>query len=115
MILINSSSEVTHVVTEFDTYEQAMRHLNITSSHSEDLPDLLNISWFTESIKARKPVEILDRHRLPRDTHVNEVQHIKIPSLYEGLIYCLTFHIKFKQFCKYLLNYKGHIESRYSW
>ena len=74
MILINSSSEVTHVVTEFDTYEQAMRHLNITSSHSEDLPNLLNISWFTESIKARKPVEILDRHRLPRDTHVNEVQ-----------------------------------------
>ncbi|CAC5395032.1 POLM [Mytilus coruscus] len=61
------SSEVTHVVTEFETQEQAVRHIG-TEENNEESPEFLNISWFTESIKARKPVEILDRHRLLRNT-----------------------------------------------
>ena len=47
-----------------------MRHigLNTTEENNEQSPEFLKISWFTESIKARKPVEIQDHHRLLRNT-----------------------------------------------
>ncbi|CAG2205672.1 POLM [Mytilus edulis] len=69
-IVDDFSPEVTHIVTEFETQEQAVRHigLNTTEENNEESPEFLKISWFTQSIKARKPVEIQDHHRLLRNT-----------------------------------------------
>lgn len=65
------------MVSEFETREQAMKHLDIPEDEAENLPEFLNISWFTDSIKAKKPVDILNRHRIPSLGPVEEV-HVHI-------------------------------------
>uniref|UniRef100_K1PM26 DNA polymerase mu n=1 Tax=Magallana gigas TaxID=29159 RepID=K1PM26_MAGGI len=51
---------VTHIITEYETAAQAMKVLKVT-----ELPQhtrLLKVSWFTDSIKAREPVPVQDKH-----------------------------------------------------
>lgn len=51
---------VTHIITEYETAAQAMKVLKLT-----ELPQhtrLLKVSWFTDSIKAREPVPVQDKH-----------------------------------------------------
>ncbi|XP_071167975.1 DNA-directed DNA/RNA polymerase mu-like [Mytilus edulis] len=88
-IVDDFSPEVTHIVTEFETQEQAVRHIgfNTTEENNEESPEFLKISWFTQSIKARKPVEIQDHHRLLRNTqeevHVEENEGASEPRFPE--------------------------------
>lgn len=70
------SSEVTHVVTEFETREQAIRHLDIPDSIPEHLPEFLNTTWFSDSLRAKKLVDIQDSHRLSSFGSVEEVIHV---------------------------------------
>lgn len=51
---------VTHIITEYETAAQALKVLKVT-----ELPQhtrLLKVSWFTDSIKAREPVPVQDKH-----------------------------------------------------
>uniref|UniRef100_A0A8I4A4M3 BRCT domain-containing protein n=1 Tax=Callithrix jacchus TaxID=9483 RepID=A0A8I4A4M3_CALJA len=55
-VLDSCSSEVTHVVMEQTSAEEAISW--------QDPPALLDISWFTESLAAGQPVPVECRHRL---------------------------------------------------
>lgn len=51
---------VTHIITEYETAAKALKVLKVT-----ELPQhtrLLKVSWFTDSIKAREPVPVQDKH-----------------------------------------------------
>lgn len=62
------SSEVTHVVMEQTSAEEAshwQEHRAATASPQRcSRPALLDISWFTESMAAGQPVPVECRHRL---------------------------------------------------
>lgn len=57
------SESVTHVVSENNSGEEVRRWLD-SQKGSHRSVHLLDIGWFTESMRAGQPVDILDRHGL---------------------------------------------------
>uniref|UniRef100_A0A8C6VIW3 BRCT domain-containing protein n=1 Tax=Naja naja TaxID=35670 RepID=A0A8C6VIW3_NAJNA len=62
------SEKVTHVVSEGNSGDEVVEWLKKNgrppANAAGDGPALLDLSWFTESMGARRPVEIEPRHRL---------------------------------------------------
>lgn len=56
------SQSVTHVVSENNSSEEVRQWLD--SQAVQSCVHLLAVSWFTESMRAGQPVDILDRHKL---------------------------------------------------
>uniref|UniRef100_A0A8C6LPI0 DNA-directed DNA/RNA polymerase mu n=1 Tax=Nothobranchius furzeri TaxID=105023 RepID=A0A8C6LPI0_NOTFU len=57
------SESVTHIISESNTREEVTAWLDFQGGGQADVL-LLDISWYTDSIRAGHPVDILDRHRL---------------------------------------------------
>uniref|UniRef100_A0A8C7ZQE1 BRCT domain-containing protein n=1 Tax=Oryzias sinensis TaxID=183150 RepID=A0A8C7ZQE1_9TELE len=57
------SEKVTHVVCENVSGEDGRAWLR-SQGGGRPPPHLLDVSWFTESMRAGRPVEVLDRHQL---------------------------------------------------
>uniref|UniRef100_H2L5F7 DNA-directed DNA/RNA polymerase mu n=1 Tax=Oryzias latipes TaxID=8090 RepID=H2L5F7_ORYLA len=57
------SEKVTHVVCENVSGEDGRAWLR-SQGGSRPPPHLLDVSWFTDSMRAGRPVEVLDRHQL---------------------------------------------------
>ncbi|XP_013876433.1 DNA-directed DNA/RNA polymerase mu [Austrofundulus limnaeus] len=74
------SKKVTHVICENNSAEDVRRCLTSQGGVQEEV-HLLDISWFTESMRAGHPVQILDRHQL-QEQLVNkpEVVVFSVPS-----------------------------------
>lgn len=70
--LPSASSEVTHVVMEQTSAEEAVcwQASRAAPAPGAPRPVLLDISWFTESMAAGQPVPVDGRHRL----EVSEVE-----------------------------------------
>ncbi|XP_068562484.1 DNA-directed DNA/RNA polymerase mu [Cebidichthys violaceus] len=64
------SERVTHVICENNSGEEVRRWLQ---SQAGSPAHLLDVSWFTESMRAGRPVEILDRHKL-QEQQIKEVE-----------------------------------------
>ncbi|XP_031695673.1 DNA-directed DNA/RNA polymerase mu isoform X2 [Anarrhichthys ocellatus] len=65
------SERVTHVICENNSGEEVRRWLESqVGGRGRSPAHLLDVSWFTESMRAGRPVEILDRHKL----QINEVE-----------------------------------------
>uniref|UniRef100_A0A665V143 DNA-directed DNA/RNA polymerase mu n=1 Tax=Echeneis naucrates TaxID=173247 RepID=A0A665V143_ECHNA len=59
------SENVTHIISENNSGEDVMAWLDSRGRDKDrTLPHLLDVSWYTESIRAGRPVQILDRHKL---------------------------------------------------
>ena len=59
------SQSVTHVVSENNYGDEVRNWLGSQLTAQDQKPvHLLDISWYTESMRAGHPVEILQRHRL---------------------------------------------------
>ncbi|KAK9532187.1 hypothetical protein VZT92_009585 [Zoarces viviparus] len=68
------SERVTHVVCENNSGEEVRRWLESqVGGRGRSAAHLLDVSWFTESMRAGRPVEILDRHKL-QEQQMNEVE-----------------------------------------
>ncbi|KAM8828251.1 LOW QUALITY PROTEIN: DNA-directed DNA/RNA polymerase mu [Spinachia spinachia] len=70
------SKRVTHVICENNSSEEVWLRSEVggqTAAH------LLDVSWFTESMKAGRPVEVLDRHNL-QEQQTEEVEVFTTPS-----------------------------------
>ncbi|XP_006166068.1 DNA-directed DNA/RNA polymerase mu isoform X2 [Tupaia chinensis] len=63
-VLDTCSPEVTHVVMEQTSAEEAQRWQEARTASGPAPPVLLDISWFTESMAAGQPVSVERRHRL---------------------------------------------------
>ncbi|KAM9841051.1 DNA-directed DNA/RNA polymerase mu [Aulostomus maculatus] len=62
------SERVTHVVSENNSGEEVGAWLSSQDGgHRPTPPHLLDISWFTESVRAGRPVEVLERHQLVQE------------------------------------------------
>lgn len=73
------NESVTHVVSESNSSEEVRRWLD--SQNDQRAVHLLAISWFTESMRAGQPVDILDRHKLQDESaHDDEVALFSVPS-----------------------------------
>lgn len=57
-------SNVTHVVTEYETVAQVLKVLKIAALPQHT--NLLKVNWFIDSVKAGGPVQIQDKHRIPQ-------------------------------------------------
>lgn len=57
-------SNVTHVVTEYETVAQVLKVLKIAALPQHT--NLLKVNWFIDSVKARGAVQIQDKHRIPQ-------------------------------------------------
>ncbi|KAK3093392.1 hypothetical protein FSP39_014999 [Pinctada imbricata] len=65
------NSQVTHIVTECETRDQALTMLKI--SPDAELPaEIVNVKWFVESMKAKRPVPVTDDHRVKIVTTIEE-------------------------------------------
>ncbi|XP_043912851.1 DNA nucleotidylexotransferase [Protopterus annectens] len=58
------SESVTHIVAESSSYAQVLEWIQKQGKTISPDCNLLDICWFTESMKARTPVEIEERHQL---------------------------------------------------
>ncbi|XP_061194429.1 DNA-directed DNA/RNA polymerase mu-like isoform X2 [Saccostrea echinata] len=77
MLAEELKENVTHIVTEYETSDQAMKVLKLS-----ELPQnthLLKVNWFTDSIKARAPVQIQEQHRIPVGDSVRSQQRSESP------------------------------------
>lgn len=74
------SEVVTHVVCENNSGGEVRKWLDSQDSSRPEL-HLLDISWYTESMRAGQPVDILDRHKL-QEMQINEteVTMFSVPS-----------------------------------
>nr|KAF6419176.1 DNA polymerase mu [Rousettus aegyptiacus] len=85
------SSEVTHVVMEQTSAEEAARWQESRAAPPEPgcaRPTLLDISWFTESMAAGHPVPVECRHRLQEllDCGVcAEVERVRLSARYRSM------------------------------
>uniref|UniRef100_A0A3Q1AVP4 DNA-directed DNA/RNA polymerase mu n=1 Tax=Amphiprion ocellaris TaxID=80972 RepID=A0A3Q1AVP4_AMPOC len=73
------SESVTHVISENNSADEVRTWLDSqTRGESPTAVHLLDISWYTESMRAGRPVEILDRHKL----QINEAEVVlfSVPS-----------------------------------
>ncbi|XP_061448652.1 DNA-directed DNA/RNA polymerase mu isoform X2 [Rhineura floridana] len=73
-----NSERVTHVVSEGNSGDEVVEWLKKKGRHYidavADCPALLNISWFTESMSAERPVPIEPRHYLLVTAHAEELE-----------------------------------------
>ncbi|CAL9682403.1 unnamed protein product [Knipowitschia caucasica] len=61
----NFSAGVTHVISENNSGDEVRMWLDLQpKGQTKATVKLLDISWFTESMRAGRPVEILDKHEL---------------------------------------------------
>ncbi|XP_029371160.1 DNA-directed DNA/RNA polymerase mu isoform X2 [Echeneis naucrates] len=76
------SENVTHIISENNSGEDVMAWLDSRGRDKDrTLPHLLDVSWYTESIRAGRPVQILDRHKLQEhQAAAAEVQMFSVPS-----------------------------------
>nr|AAG53984.2 terminal deoxynucleotidyl transferase [Ginglymostoma cirratum] len=58
------SDSVTHIVTENNSWDEIWDWIQNLKLLNADKLKMLNISWFTDSMAAGKPVEIEERHKL---------------------------------------------------
>ncbi|KAL7376297.1 hypothetical protein ABVT39_005056 [Epinephelus coioides] len=74
------SERVTHVISENNSGDEVRTWL--TSQVEGSTPaHLLDISWYTESMSAGRPVEVLDRHKLQeQQTDEEDVVEFSVPS-----------------------------------
>ncbi|XP_049460426.1 DNA-directed DNA/RNA polymerase mu [Epinephelus fuscoguttatus] len=74
------SERVTHVISENNSGDEVRTWL--TSQFEGRTPaHLLDISWYTESMSAGRPVEVLDRHKLQeQQTDEEDVVEFSVPS-----------------------------------
>ncbi|XP_073334033.1 DNA-directed DNA/RNA polymerase mu [Pagrus major] len=74
------SESVTHVICENNCGDEVRTWLD-SQVRGQTPAHLLDISWYTESMKAGHPVEILDRHKLQeQQTSEAEVVAFSVPS-----------------------------------
>ncbi|KAK5852202.1 hypothetical protein PBY51_023690 [Eleginops maclovinus] len=75
------SESVTHVISENNSGDEVRTWLNSQVGGGQTAAHLLDSSWYTESMKAGHPVEILDRHKL-QEQQVNESKDVEciVPS-----------------------------------
>uniref|UniRef100_A0A3P9MGC1 DNA-directed DNA/RNA polymerase mu n=1 Tax=Oryzias latipes TaxID=8090 RepID=A0A3P9MGC1_ORYLA len=74
------SEKVTHVVCENVSGEDGRAWLR-SQGGGRPPPHLLDVSWFTESMRAGRPVEVLDRHQLQElQAGEPEVEVFSVPS-----------------------------------
>lgn len=76
------SDSVTHVISENNTGDEVRNWLHSQQKDRALTVKLLDISWYTESIRAGCPVEILNRHKLQEEESVKEESFMKfsVPS-----------------------------------
>lgn len=76
------SESVTHVISENNCGDEVRTWLDSQVGGRGRTPaHLLDISWYTESMQAGRPVEILNRHKLQeQQTHEVEVVEFSVPS-----------------------------------
>uniref|UniRef100_A0A3B5ALQ4 DNA-directed DNA/RNA polymerase mu n=1 Tax=Stegastes partitus TaxID=144197 RepID=A0A3B5ALQ4_9TELE len=75
------SKSVTHVISENNSADEVRTWLNSqVRSESHTAVHLLDISWYTESMRAGSPVEILDRHKLQVRFIFSEAVLFSVPS-----------------------------------
>nr|WKU84464.1 DNA-directed DNA/RNA polymerase mu [Ogcocephalus cubifrons] len=77
------SESVTHVISENNCGEEVRAWLDSqVRGHGHTPAHLLDISWYTESIGAGHPVEVLDRHKLQEPGLIKEVEAVSfsVPS-----------------------------------
>ncbi|XP_040026105.2 DNA-directed DNA/RNA polymerase mu isoform X1 [Gasterosteus aculeatus] len=72
------SERVTHVICENNSSEEVRTWLR-SEVRGQTAAHLLDVSWFTESMKAGRPVEVLDRHKL-QEQQTEEVEVFSTPS-----------------------------------
>ncbi|XP_026212518.1 DNA-directed DNA/RNA polymerase mu [Anabas testudineus] len=66
------SERVTHIVSENNSGNEVRSWLN-SQDGGRAAVHLLDISWYTESMRAGRPVQILDRHKL-QEQQINEAE-----------------------------------------
>ncbi|KAM3599253.1 uncharacterized protein V6R79_002524 [Siganus canaliculatus] len=75
------SERVTHVVSENNSGEEVRAWLDSQVRPRPPDAHLLDVSWFTESMRAGRPVDVQDRHRLQDPAVAGaEVQTFSVPS-----------------------------------
>ncbi|CAJ1070024.1 DNA-directed DNA/RNA polymerase mu [Xyrichtys novacula] len=72
------SETVTHVISESNSAAEVRTWLDTQVRGQTPSVHLLDVSWFTESMQAGHPVQILDRHKLQQITE--EVVAFSVPS-----------------------------------
>lgn len=65
------SNRVTHIICENNSGDEVRGWLDL-QGHANLTVELLDISWYTESMRAGCPVEILDRHKLHEEHKCKE-------------------------------------------
>uniref|UniRef100_A0A3Q1F4E3 DNA-directed DNA/RNA polymerase mu n=1 Tax=Acanthochromis polyacanthus TaxID=80966 RepID=A0A3Q1F4E3_9TELE len=76
------SESVTHVISENNSADEVRAWLDSQArGESQTAVHLLDISWYTESMRAGRPVEILERHKL-QEQQINEAEVVlfSVPS-----------------------------------
>ncbi|XP_034048539.1 DNA-directed DNA/RNA polymerase mu isoform X2 [Thalassophryne amazonica] len=75
------SEKVTHVISENNTGHEVRTWLDSQYQRHRKPVQLLDISWYTENMRAGRPTEILDRHRL-QDQPANQAEDVvfSVPS-----------------------------------
>ncbi|XP_018549575.1 DNA-directed DNA/RNA polymerase mu [Lates calcarifer] len=75
------SESVTHVISENNSGDEVRTWLDTQGGGRGRTPvHLLDISWYTESMRAGLPVQILDRHKLQEQQVEAEVVTFSVPS-----------------------------------
>ncbi|XP_056285595.1 DNA-directed DNA/RNA polymerase mu isoform X2 [Pseudoliparis swirei] len=75
------SERVTHVICENISGDEVVAWLESgVGGRGRSSAHLLDVSWFTESMRAGRPVEVLDRHRLQQQMREAEVVGFSAPS-----------------------------------
>ncbi|XP_074545763.1 DNA-directed DNA/RNA polymerase mu [Halichoeres trimaculatus] len=75
------SESVTHIISENNSGSEVRTWLDSQVKGQTPPVHLLDISWFTESMKAGHPVQILDRHKLQEQQITEaEVKVFSVPS-----------------------------------
>ncbi|XP_034997418.2 DNA-directed DNA/RNA polymerase mu isoform X2 [Hippoglossus stenolepis] len=75
------SQSITHVISENNSGDEVRTWLDSQHTAQGRAPlHLLDISWFTESMHAGRPVPILDRHKLQQQVDEAEVVVFSVPS-----------------------------------
>lgn len=73
------SDRVTHVISENNSGDEVRMWLNSQEVQANQNVPVLDISWYTESMRAGCPVEILDRHKLQKE-QIKESDVFSVPS-----------------------------------
>ena len=59
------SSDVTHIVTEFDTIEAVLRKLDLPNTEDLGGAKVVKVAWFTDCMRAGHVVDVLEEHKVP--------------------------------------------------